>query len=114
MSKRALILIDTRRNAMSDLQAIVTEAARAATQDMMDDYVFNNAKALDTLKKEGVQLKRLPDDVLQAMRKESEVVLNGLAAENDLNGRIWASQKAFLEQASAMQSLTEKELYNWR
>ena len=98
----------------ADLQAIVVEAARAATLDMMDDYVFNNAKALDNLKKEGVQLKRLPDDVLQAMRKESEVVLNGLAAENDLNGRIWASQKAFLEQASAMQSLTEKELYNWR
>ncbi|WP_277373323.1 TRAP transporter substrate-binding protein [Pseudomonas sp. AA-38] len=98
----------------ADLQAIVTEAARAATLDMMDDYVFNNAKALQNLKQEGVQLKRLPDDVLQAMRKESEAVLSSLAAQNDLNGRIWASQKAFLEQASAMQTLTEKELYNWR
>lgn len=81
---------------------------------MMDDYVFNNAKALQSLKSEGVQFKRLPDDVLQAMREQSNVVLESLAAENDLNGRIWASQKAFLEEASAMQALTEKELYNWR
>ena len=98
----------------ADLQAIVVEAARAATLDMMDDYVFNNAKALQSLKSEGVQFKRLPDEVLKAMREQSDVVLEGLAAENDLNGRIWASQKAFLEEASAMQSLTEKELYNWR
>ena len=98
----------------ADLQAIVVEAARAATLDMMDDYVFNNAKALQSLKSEGVQFKRLPDEVLQAMREQSNVVLEALAAENDLNGRIWASQKAFLEEASAMQALTEKELYNWR
>ena len=98
----------------TDLQAIVVEAARAATLDMMDDYVFNNAKALQSLKSEGVQFKRLPDEVLQAMREQSNLVLEALAAENDLNGRIWASQKAFLEEASAMQALTEKELYNWR
>ncbi len=98
----------------ADLQAIVIEAARAATLDMMDDYVFNNAKALQSLKSEGVQFKRLPDEVLQAMREQSNLVLESLAAENDLNGRIWASQKAFLEEASAMQTLTEKELYNWR
>ena len=57
---------------------------------------------------------RLPDEVLQAMREQSNLVLEALAAENDLNGRIWASQKAFLEEANAMQALTEKELYNWR
>ena len=97
-----------------DLQAILTEATRAASRDMMDDYVYNNALALDQLKQQGVELKRFPDEVLQAMREQSEVVLESLAAENDLNGRIWASQKAFLEEASAMQMLTEKELYNWR
>ena len=48
------------------------------------------------------------------MREQSNLVLESLAGENDLNGRIWASQKAFLEETSAMQSLTEKELYNWR
>ena len=93
---------------------IPTEAARASTLDMMDDYVFNNALALDELKKSGTLLKRFPDEVLLAMQQETEQVLGELAAQSELNGRIWASQKAFLEEASAMQALTEKELYNWR
>ncbi|MGE8504977.1 MAG: TRAP transporter substrate-binding protein [Pseudomonas sp.] len=98
----------------ADLQAIVVEAARASTLDMMDDYVFNNAKALQNLKDHGVQFKRFPDEVLQAMRQQSEEVLDALAAENDLNARILASQRAFLKEASAMHELSEKELYNWR
>ncbi|VXD04789.1 conserved exported hypothetical protein [Pseudomonas sp. 8Z] len=98
----------------ADLQAIVSEAARASTLDMMDDYVFNNAKALQELKKGGTQLKRLPDDVLHAMQYETENVLGELAAQSDLNGRIWASMKAFQALATPMQALTEKELYNWR
>ena len=98
----------------ADLQAIVSEAARASTLDMMDDYVFNNAKALDELKKSGTQLKRFPDPVLQAMQHETEQVLGELAAQSELNGRIWASMKAFQALASSMQALSEKELYDWR
>ncbi len=98
----------------ADLQAIVTEAARASTLDMMDDYVFNNALALDELKKSGTQLKRFPDPVLQAMQHETEQVLGELAAQSELNGRIWASMKAFQALATSMQALSEKELYDWR
>ncbi|PAU58322.1 TRAP transporter substrate-binding protein [Pseudomonas indica] len=98
----------------ADLQAILTEAARAATQDMLDDYVYNNALALDEMKKQGTLLKRFPDEVLAAMRDESEKVLGELAAQSDLNGRIWASMQAFQAQVTPMHQLTEKELYNWR
>ena len=98
----------------ADLQAIVTEAARASTLDMMDDYVFNNAKALEELKQSGTQLKRFPDPVLQAMQHETDQVLGELAAQSELNGRIWASMKAFQALATSMQALSEKELYNWR
>jgi len=98
----------------ADLQAIVTEAARAATQDMMDDYVFHNALALDELKKSGTLLKRFPDEVLQAMQHETEQVLGELAAQSELNGRIWASMQAFQALATSMHALSEKELYDWR
>lgn len=97
-----------------DLQAILTEATRAASRDMMDDYVYNNALALEQLKEQGAQLKRFPDEVLTAMRDESERVLGELAGQNELNGRIWASMKAFLEQVRPMHEISEKELYNWR
>lgn len=98
----------------ADLQAILTEAARAANQDMQDDYIYHNAMALDELKQQGILLKRFPDDVLDAMRHESTVVLGELAAQNELNGRIWASMQAFQAQVSQMQQISEKELYNLR
>ncbi len=97
-----------------DLQAILTEATRAASRDMMDDYVYNNALALDQLKQQGVELKRFPDEVLDAMQEQSELVLGELAAQSELNGRIWASMKAFQEQVKPMHEISEKELYNWR
>lgn len=98
----------------ADLQAILSEAARGASQDMLDDYVYHNALALDELKQQGAQLKRFPDEVLDALQRESAVVLGELAAQSELNGRIWASMQAFQAQTSQMHRLSEKELYNWR
>ncbi|MDP2242844.1 TRAP transporter substrate-binding protein [Pseudomonas sp.] len=98
----------------ADLQAILTEAARAASQDMLDDYVYHNALALDELKQQGALLKRFPDEVLDAMQRESAVVLGELAAQSELNGRIWASMQAFQAQVSQMHKLSEQELYDWR
>src|SRR5690606_31010897 len=83
-------------------------------QDMMDDYVFHNAQALDELKKGGTLLKRFPDEVLQAMQRESEQVLGELAAQSELNGRIWTSMQAFQALATSMHTLSEKELYDLR
>ena len=98
----------------ADLQAILTEATRAANQDMLDDYVYHNATALYQLKQQGTLLKRFPDEVLAAMQHESTLVLGELAGQNELNGRIWASMQAFQAQVSQMHQLSEKELYNWR
>ena len=85
-----------------------------SSQDMLDDYVYHNAMALDELKKQGTLLKRFPDDVLAAMQRESAVVLGELAAQSELNGRIWASMQAFQAQVSQMHKVSEQELYNWR
>ena len=81
---------------------------------MMDDYVFHNAKSLAQLKEQGVEIKRFPDEVLAAMKRESQVVLEDLAGQNELNGRIWKSMKSFQDEAAPMGAVTEKELYNWR
>ena len=98
----------------SDLQAIVSEAVRAASADMLDDFAFNNARALAELKESDVQLRRFPDEVLQAMQQESEQVLNDLASKSELNQRIWDSMQAFQQQVTQMHEISEKELYNWR
>ena len=51
---------------------------------------------------------------LPAAELERYVVLGELAAQSELNGRIWASMQAFQAQVSKMHQLSEKELYNWR
>ena len=98
----------------SDLQAIVTEAIRAGNADMLDDFTWNNARALVELKQADVQLRRFPDEVLQAMQQESALVLNELAGKSELNQRIWDSMQAFQQQVTQMHKISEKELYNWR
>lgn len=98
----------------ADLQAIVEEAARGSTQRMLDEYTHHNAAALAELKQQGVVLRRFPDEVLAALRHESEQVLEQLASQNQLNARIWASLKAFRAQSGEMHRLAEKEQYNWR
>ncbi len=98
----------------ADLQAIVTEAARAGNADMLDDYTWNNARALAELKSANVQLRRFPDEVLQAMQAESSKVLEKLADKSDLNRRIWDSMQAYQQQVTLMHEISEKELYNWR
>lgn len=97
-----------------DLAAIVVEAARSCNADMLDDFTFNNAQALQSLKTEGVEFAQFPDEVIKALRTATEEVLDDFAAQSDLGSRIWASMKAFRAQASELSALTEKALYNWR
>ena len=70
--------------------------------------------SLEELKQQGTELKRLPDEVLAALRQQSALVLGELAAQNELNGRIWASMQAFQAQVAPLHEVTEKELFNWR
>ena len=97
-----------------DLQAILEEAARGSVQLMIDEYVYNNAKALQELQKQGVILKKFPADVISALKEQSEQVMEKFAAESDLNQRIWTSMKQFRELAAPMGEVTDKNIYEWR
>ena len=73
-----------------DLQAIVTYAARAANQDMLDEFTArNNAALKDLVDNHGVQLRRLPDDVLLALYRASEKAIQRLTAEDPMAARVY-------------------------
>lgn len=97
-----------------DLHAILEEAARGSVQLMLDEYVYHNAKALQELQKQGVLLKKFPDEVIAALREQSEAVMDQFAQTSDLNQRIWTSMKAFREEVGPMSDVTDKQIYNWR
>jgi TRAP-type mannitol/chloroaromatic compound transport system substrate-binding protein len=81
-----------------DLQAIVKYACQAANQDMYAEFEARNGEALQALLNEyGVELREFPEDVLAELRRATLELLEEQAAADPLSGKVWASQKAFLE-----------------
>jgi len=99
----------------ADLQAIVEGAARAVNQDMLDEYTARNNTALvELVETHGVDVRKLPDDVIAELRRLSAEVLEELAEEDELSRRIAESVKAFQKQATAYHGISEEAYYQAR
>jgi TRAP-type mannitol/chloroaromatic compound transport system substrate-binding protein len=99
----------------ADLQAIVTYAARAANQDMLDEFTARNNAALQELVEvHGVQLRRLPDEVLLALWRSSEEVMQQLVASDPMAAKVYASFKSFYDGARAYHHISEQAYINAR
>ncbi len=98
-----------------DLQAMVTYAARAANQDMLDQYTATNNEALKSLIEEhDVELRKFPDEVLRSMRKVTEDVLIEQAANDELFSEVYDSYRNFLNNVSAWHKVSEQTYYDMR
>jgi TRAP-type mannitol/chloroaromatic compound transport system substrate-binding protein len=92
-----------------DLQAIVRHASRAANQDMLDEFTARNNRALrELIDQHGVKLRRLPDDVLQALYRGSQEAMARLVAEDAVAAKVQASFAAFLEDVRAYHEISEQ------
>ena len=99
----------------SDLQAIVKTAARAANQDMLDEYTARNNHALRQLIDDhGVQLRKLPDDVLLALWQGSEKAMQHLISADPMSAKVYASYKQFYEGVRAYHHISEQAYINAR
>jgi TRAP-type mannitol/chloroaromatic compound transport system substrate-binding protein len=98
-----------------DMQAIVTYAARAANQDMLDEFTARNNAALQNLvTNHGVQLRRLPDDVLLALYQSSEKVMKQLTANDPMAAKVYESYQSFYEGVRAYHHISEQAYINAR
>ncbi len=89
------------------LQAIVSQAAKAANIDMLSEYMSANQKALETLVIEhGVQLRRFPDAVLAHLHEISETAIEELAATSELARRIYDSYTSFHDNAKSWDDIS--------
>ena len=99
----------------ADLQAIVTYAARAVNQDMLDEFTARNNTALEDLENNhGVQLRRLPDDVLLALYRGSEKVMQQLVAEDPMAAKVYESYQKFYQGVRAYHHISEQSYINAR
>ena len=98
-----------------DLQAIVEVAARAVNQDMLDEYTARNNEALITLvETHGVQLRKLPDEVVTELRGIAAEMLEELTEDSDIARRIAESVKSFQRQATEYHKISEEAYYQAR
>ena len=92
-----------------DLQAIVETAARAANQDMLDEYTARNATALRTLQeRHGIEPRPLPKSVLRELRRASEEVLAELVRSDPKARRIYEHLQRYAEDVYAYHRISEQ------
>ena len=92
-----------------DLKAIVETAARAVNLDMYAEYTARNQSALTQLvEQHQVKLRRFPNDVLAALKRASEAVLNDLAASDPMSAKVYESYADFKKAVTAYTGITEE------
>jgi TRAP-type mannitol/chloroaromatic compound transport system substrate-binding protein len=98
-----------------DLQAIVRHASRAANQDMLDEFTARNNRALrEMIEVHGVKLRRLPDEVLEALYAGSQQAMAKLVADDPVAAKVQQSFAAFLRDVRAYHEISEQGYINAR
>ncbi len=91
-----------------DLKAIVAIACQAVNEDMLAEYATRNGEALESLVNEHrVQLRRLPDGVLERLERLSETVVAELAERDAFARRVFDSYRGFRGRATRWTALSE-------
>ena len=98
-----------------DLQMMIEVAAQATNDDMLSEFTARNNASLRTLIDEhGVELRRLPDDVIQALNEAALEVVAEAATTDDISQRIYDSYTAFLKDVREYHEISEQAYINIR
>lgn len=99
----------------ADLQAIVRNACAAESMRLLAEYLALNPDSLRILlDKHGVQLRRLPDKVVDKLREVADDVLAEVASESDYAQRVYRSFSDFLNKMKMWSQYSEKMVYDIR
>ena len=102
------INIDAWNSLPNHLQVIIETATKAVNQDMLDEYLAKNNQALTELVEvHGVELRKLPDDVIEEFREISNKILDDLAKEDESIAKVYESYLNFKNTVSAYHEISE-------
>ena len=111
----AIVNADAWRLLPTDLQSILEIATRAINQDVLDEFTARNNAALKILVEEhGVELRRLPDDVIREFAEISQKLVAEMAGDDPLSNRILKSYKDFAENVREYHAISEQAYINAR
>lgn len=100
--------LDAWNSLPGDLKAIVQNVCQAINLDMMAEYTWGNAVALRQMQENpDIEIRRLPDDVLELLRRLSKEAIDELTAKDEWAARIEASYREFQELSEPNQRISE-------
>ena len=98
-----------------DLKSVIKYAARAANQEMLDEYTARNNKALNELiEKHNIELKKLPDSVLVELRRITDEVMEDFIADDEMAKKVYKSYTEFKDQVINYHRISEKAYIDTR
>ncbi|MBH97078.1 MAG: ABC transporter substrate-binding protein [Rhodospirillaceae bacterium] len=110
-----LVSIQAYERLPEDLKTIVRTACIAENDYILSEFNARNQRALRTLVEEhGVQLRRFPDEVLEVLRDISLEVMEELATQDEMSGKVYESYKAFALEIGAWLRITEDSITDIR
>jgi len=90
------------------LQVIIETASKAVNQDILDEYTARNNKALrELVDVHGVELRRLPDDVIAEFKIIANDILEENAAEDETVNKVYKSYLKFKNEVSEYHKVSE-------
>lgn len=91
-----------------DLQEIIRVTCQAVNNDVLAEYTWGNAMALDQLLEDpDVELRQLPQEVFDLLRGHARDAVNELAANDEWYARLQKSTEDFMAKSSANQKISE-------
>jgi TRAP-type mannitol/chloroaromatic compound transport system substrate-binding protein len=109
------INLDAWNSLPGDIQEIVANVCQAINMDIMAEYTWGNAMALEQMKKDpNIEIRRLPDDVLALLQRLSREAIDELSAKDEWAARIQASFDAFQRISVPNQRISELAYMNAR
>ena len=99
----------------ADLQAILETASLAANTDMLAEYTARNNFSLRELLDQGVELRPLPQDVLDVFREISYKLISEIpSADDELSQRIYESYNEYRKGVIGYHQISERAFINVR
>ena len=90
------------------LQVIIDTASKAVNQDILDEYTARNNRALrELVDVHGVELRKLPDDVIAEFKIIATEILEENASKDEMVNKVYQSYKQFKEEVTAYHKVSE-------
>ncbi len=99
-------------NLPEDLKSIITIAARAVNQDMLDGYTSRNNASLQQLRNDpNIEIRKLPDDVLNKLRTVAEDIYRETAAQDPQFKRVYEAYRQYMADVRNYHAISEEAYY---